>query len=259
LEENRLLPQLVLSELNTRFIGQNILHFPSLDSTMEAAKREALWGAKAGTVIIADEQTAGRGRLKRVWLSPKGGLSFSIILRPNMEYLPHMVMIASLAVVSGIRSVTGLEAQIKWPNDVLIKEKKVCGILIENDIRKNALRHTVIGIGINVNLPMKNYPLIAPLATSLSDQLGKEVSSLKLIREILKEMDNLYHFLPDTETIFARWKSRLVTLGQKVQINGGDTIYSGLAESVTKDGNLMLRQKDGSLIKIIVGDVNLKY
>jgi BirA family transcriptional regulator, biotin operon repressor / biotin---[acetyl-CoA-carboxylase] ligase len=259
LEDNGLSPQLVLNDLNTHFIGNKIIYFPSIDSTMEAAKREALWGAKAGTIIITDEQTEGRGRLKRTWISPKGGLAFSIILRPNIEYLPFMVMIASLAVASGIQSVTGMKPQIKWPNDVLINEKKVCGILIENDIRKNSLRHTVIGIGINVNLHMTDYPLISSLATSLSDQLGKEVSRLNLMREVLKEMDNLYRLLPETETIRDRWKSRLVTLGQKVEVNSGDTIISGLAESVTKDGNLMLRQKDGSLTKIIAGDVNLKY
>jgi BirA family transcriptional regulator, biotin operon repressor / biotin---[acetyl-CoA-carboxylase] ligase len=259
LEDNGLSPQLVLNDLSTRFIGHKIVYYPSLDSTMEAAKREAIWDAKAGTVIIADEQNAGRGRLNRTWVSPKGGLAFSIILRPNLEYLPFMVMIASLAVVSGIQWITGLNPQIKWPNDVLIGEKKVCGILIENDIRKNSLRHTVIGIGINVNLHMTDYPLIARFATSLSDQLGKEVSRLQVVREVLKEMDDLYYLLPDTETIQARWKSRLGTLGQKVQVNLGDAVCSGLAESVTKEGNLMLRQRDGSLIKIVAGDVNLKY
>jgi BirA family biotin operon repressor/biotin-[acetyl-CoA-carboxylase] ligase len=114
---------------------------------MDSARKEAQWGAEAGTVILADEQTSARGRLRRTWYSPKGGLCFSVILRPNIDYLPYMIMLASLAVTYSIRIITGLKPQIKWPNDVLIREKKVCGILIENDIRKNVLRHMVIGIG----------------------------------------------------------------------------------------------------------------
>src|SRR5450759_337001 len=145
MDNNILNPELIQRDLPTRFIGQKIIYYPSLTSTMDAAKKEALWGAEAGTVVLAGEQTAGRGRLQRSWLSPVGGLAFSVILRPNLSYLPYMVMLASLAVTYGIRSLTGLKPQIKWPNDVLIGEKKICGILIENDIRKNILKHMVIG------------------------------------------------------------------------------------------------------------------
>jgi BirA family transcriptional regulator, biotin operon repressor / biotin---[acetyl-CoA-carboxylase] ligase len=245
----------VLNQLKTQFIGQMILYYPTLESTMEAARREALWGAAAGTVIITDEQTAGRGRLQRTWLSPNGGLALSIILRPNLEYLPYMMMIASLAVVYSIQQVTGLQPQIKWPNDVLIKEKKVCGILIENDIRKDLLRHTVIGIGVNVNLHMTKYPEISGIATSLSDQLGREVSRLEIVCQLLVELERLYQYLPQGDYILEQWKKHLGTLGQKVQVNLGDKIYKGEAQSVTKDGNLVIRQKDGSQIKIMAGDV----
>jgi BirA family transcriptional regulator, biotin operon repressor / biotin---[acetyl-CoA-carboxylase] ligase len=259
MEDNRILPQIIQKNMDTRFIGQKILYFPSLESTMEAAKREATWGTEAGTVIVTDEQTAGRGRLNRTWYSPKGGLAFSVILRPNIEYLPFMVMLASLAVTYGIQTITGLKPQIKWPNDVLINEKKVCGILIENDIRKNVLRHTVIGIGINVNMHLPDYPLIAPFATSLSDQMGKEVSRPNMLRQVLIEMDKLYQLLPESDTIQAQWQNHMISLGQVVQVNSGDHIYSGVAESVTRDGSLMLRLKNGSLMKVIAGDVNLKF
>jgi BirA family transcriptional regulator, biotin operon repressor / biotin---[acetyl-CoA-carboxylase] ligase len=258
MEYDLISPNLIINNLKTRFIGQKIIHYTSLKSTMETAKREANWGVEAGTVIVADEQTDGRGRLARTWVSPKGGLAFSLILRPNIEYLPFMMMMTSLAVANSIQSVTGLKPWIKWPNDVLLNEKKVCGILIENDIRKNSLRHTIIGIGINVNINMPDYPLIAPIATSLSDQLGKPVSRLTMIREVLTEMDNLYQYLPQGDVIFNQWRDRLINLGQMVNVNTGDSISSGIAESVNRDGSLMLRQRDGSLIKVIVGDVNLK-
>jgi BirA family biotin operon repressor/biotin-[acetyl-CoA-carboxylase] ligase len=255
--ENELSPEIILRGLKTRFIGQKIIYFPSLGSTMEAAKREALWGAEAGTIVITDEQMAGKGRLQRSWISPRGGLALSIILRPNIDHLPYMVMIASLAVVYSIQRVTGIKSVIKWPNDVMIKFKKVSGILIENDIRKNTLRHTIIGIGVNVNFQAEKYPEIAPIATSLSDELKKEVSRLEVLQQLLVEMDRLYQLLPETGVILEQWTENLVTLGQKVEVMMGDKIYKGKVESVTKDGSIMLRQDGGGLIKIIAGDVSL--
>jgi len=151
-----------------------------------------------------------------------------------------------------------LKPQIKWPNDVLINYKKVCGILIENDIRKNDLKHMIIGIGINVNVKVNQLPEIANIATSLSDQLGRQISRAEVLRAMLVEIDRLYSELPQGETLFNQWKSNLVTLGQQVQINMGDKIYTGLAEDVTEDGSLMLRQKDGYLVKIIAGEVMFK-
>jgi len=169
-----------------------------------------------------------------------------------------MVMLAALAVTYGIRSLTGLKPQIKWPNDVLIGERKVCGILIENDIRKDVLKHMIIGIGINVNLQIDQHPEIASFATSLSDQLGRPISRGEVLRSVLVEMDRLYIDLPQSERLFNQWKSNLVTIGLQVQVNMGNQIYTGLAESVTDDGSLMVRQKDGHLVKIIAGDVMLR-
>jgi BirA family transcriptional regulator, biotin operon repressor / biotin---[acetyl-CoA-carboxylase] ligase len=257
MEETSLSPELIVRDLPTRFIGQKVIYYPALKTTMEAAKKEAQWNSPAGTVIIAEEQTAGRGRLQRRWTSPRGGLTFSVILRPNMEYLPSMVMIASLAVVRGIEIVTGLKPQIKWPNDVLIREKKVAGILIENEIRQNSLKYCIIGIGINVNVHIPDYPEIASLATSLSDQTGQIVPRLDLVRQLLIEMEALYMELSQNNLIFDQWKNRLITLGQKVEIQIGEHIYRGTAETVHPDGSLDLRQKDNSLYKVFAGDVRL--
>jgi BirA family transcriptional regulator, biotin operon repressor / biotin---[acetyl-CoA-carboxylase] ligase len=258
IDNNFLNAELIQRDLPTRFIGHKIIYYPSLNSTMDAAKKEAQWEVEAGTVIVAGEQTAGRGRIQRSWFSPAGGLAFSVILRPNISYLPFMIMLASLAVSYGIRSITGLKPQIKWPNDVLIGEKKICGILIENEFRKNALKHVVIGIGLNVNLQVDQFPEIAGIATSLSDQLKRQIPRSEVLRSVLIEMDRLYTELPKGEILFQQWKNNMVTLGQQVQFNMGDQIYTGRAESVTENGALMIRQKDGHLVQIIVGDVMLR-
>jgi BirA family biotin operon repressor/biotin-[acetyl-CoA-carboxylase] ligase len=127
----------ITNNLNTRFVGQRVIYYPSVASTMEVAKREAQKGAAEGTIIIAGEQTAGKGRRERLWLSPKGSIALSVIFYPDIVYLPSIVMLASLAVVHAIEAATGLKAQVKWPNDVLVHGKKVCGILVESELRRN--------------------------------------------------------------------------------------------------------------------------
>lgn len=251
-------PSEITRSLSTRFIGHRVLYYPEVDSTMEAARREALWGALAGTVILANRQTAGKGRLKRTWLSPPGCLAFSLIMRPNLVHLPSMVMLASLGIVYAIRGLTGMRPQIKWPNDILLNDKKICGILIENDIRKNVLHHSVIGIGINVNVTISEFPEIASTATSLSDQLGREYSRQDLLIRCLTEMDSLYQLLPDTAYIREQWVKHMITIGQKVQVTWGDKVMVGVADSVSDNGNLLLRQSEGKLIEIIAGDVTLQ-
>lgn len=149
---------------------------------MEVAKREAQRGAVEGLVVIADEQTAGRGRIGRTWLSPKGSIALSIILYPDVAYLPFLIMLASLGVVHSIKAVTGLKSSIKWPNDVLVNNRKVCGILIESELRGNIADYAIIGIGINVNLRLADFPKISQIATSLSHELGRDISRLDIIR-----------------------------------------------------------------------------
>jgi BirA family transcriptional regulator, biotin operon repressor / biotin---[acetyl-CoA-carboxylase] ligase len=248
----------ITRSLNTRFIGQRVLYYPVLGSTMDDARREALWGARAGTVILADQQTNGRGRVQHNWLSPEGCLAFSVILKPNLDYLPYIVMLSSLAVVYAIRAVTGLRPQIKWPNDVLINDKKVGGILVENDIRKNTLHHSIIGIGVNANINLLEFPEIAAMATSLSDQVGREINRQDLLCRCLTEMDTLYQLFPDTGYIVQQWQKNMVTIGQKIQIVWKDKVVTGIAESVSSVGNLILRTSEGKQVEIIAGEVNLQ-
>ena len=244
--------------LTTRFIGQKIIYFQRLTSTMEAARQGAWGGAKEGTVIIAGEQTAGRGRLKRAWHAPGGNIALSIILYPEAAGLPYLVMIASLAAACSIESVTGLNAKIKWPNDILIKEKKVAGILIENEVKGDRVANAIVGIGINIALRPDDYREISATATSLETELGKQVSREEIIRNLLTEFERLYLELPDTEVIFKAWRDRLVTLGKQVRAHWRENIIEGIAESVDESGALMIRLADGSLTQVVAGDVTLR-
>ena len=255
--KNSLLSASITKDLGTRFVGQRVIYHPRLASTMEVAKREARLGAAEGTVVVAGEQTGGRGRMGRLWLSPKGNIALSIILHPGLVYLPSLIMLASLAVVHSIEAVTRLKAQIGWPNDVLVGGKKVCGILVESDVQGETVAYAVIGIGMNVNLRAADFPEISSTATSLSDEMGGEVSLAGMIRQLLVEIEELYQTLLAGESVYHEWRDNLVTLGRKVRASSGDISYEGIAESVDRDGRLLLRRSDGSLIKVIAADVTL--
>jgi BirA family biotin operon repressor/biotin-[acetyl-CoA-carboxylase] ligase len=255
--ESNLSPAAIIGNLGTRFIGQRVIYYPKLESTMDEAKRQAQQGAAEGTVVIAEEQTAGRGRIKRAWLSPRGSIALSIILYPEVGYLSSLIMVASLGVVHCIEKVTGLKPEIKWPNDVLINGKKVCGILVESEVKGNRAAYATLGIGINVNIKLSAFPEIQPLATSLSHELGRDVSQLDMLRCLLAEIERLYLALPSGDAVYREWRDNLVTLGKKVQVKAEETSYEGIAESVASDGSLLLRQPDGNLAKIVAGDVNM--
>ena len=258
MEEKEITAESFTGNIGTRFIGQRVLYFPRLASTMDLARGEARKGAGKGLVVIADEQTAGRGRKQRSWLSPRGCIAMSVVLRPRLAYLPSLIMVASLAVVRSIRLVTGLEPRIKWPNDVIINGKKVCGVLIENEVTGARVDYSIIGRGINVNLSLSGFPDIMPIATSLSDELGRDVSRPELVICLLTELEKLYLELPDTGCVYNEWRDMLATLGRQVVARMGDKDVYGIAESADSDGSLLIRQRDGAMFRIVAGDVTLR-
>jgi BirA family biotin operon repressor/biotin-[acetyl-CoA-carboxylase] ligase len=247
----------IKSRLNTKFVGQQLYYYHQVATTMEAARELAKKGTAEGTVIIADTQTAGRGRLGRAWLSPEGSLAMSLILKPSLDNLPQLVMIASLAVVRTIKHVAGLETQIKWPNDILIKGKKVCGILIENEVKGDKVNFAIIGIGINVNFDPLAFPEISDIATSLSHELGAEISKVELTIALLSELEQLYLEAQAGTPIYREWQGNMEMLGSWIQVRTGEAIEQGKAETVTQNGNLTLRRADGSLTEIVAGDVTI--
>jgi BirA family biotin operon repressor/biotin-[acetyl-CoA-carboxylase] ligase len=243
--------------LTTRFIGQNVLYYPVTTSTNDIARQQALAKCPEGTAIIADRQTSGRGRLKREWVTPQGNIAVSVVLYPARKDLPFLTMLAALAVQCGIRKTTGLKCQLKWPNDVLINGKKVCGILLESRAAVNSVDYAIIGIGINVNIKLADYQEISAIATSLADETGKEVSRVVLLQNLFLEMEKLYLRPRAGESILAEWRDNLVNIGKQVHIRAGDDVFEGIAESVADDGSLMLRCTDGRLMKFTAGDVTL--
>lgn len=249
----------IVENLRTKFIGQNILYYPVTSSTMDMAKQAIRDSAEEGTIVIADHQTAGRGRLGRTWLSPPdSSILLSIILFPGLEQLPRLTMVACLAVARSIEKVTGLEPVIKWPNDVLIDGKKVSGVLIESDVHGDTVNFAIVGIALNVNLDPSSIPEISDTATSLKQVLGREVSRLQVLESLLGEFEQLYQALRRGEPIDKEWRRRLETLGKEVAVRCGGEVKEGYAESVDDEGNLLLRRPDGSLLTIAAGDVTLR-
>ena len=245
-------------ELATDFIGQNLFYFASVTSTNDIARQQALGKSPEGTAVIAERQTSGRGRLKREWVSPEGNIAVTVVLYPDRKNLYFLTMLAALAVQRGIEKTTGVKCQLKWPNDVLVNGKKVCGILLESKASVESVDYALVGIGINVNMKIADHPEIAAIATSLALETASEVSRTELLRNLFIEMEKLYLRLRAGESILAEWRDQLVTLGKKVFVRSGDEAFEGTAESVADDGSLLLRCVDGKLLKFNAGDVTLK-
>jgi BirA family transcriptional regulator, biotin operon repressor / biotin---[acetyl-CoA-carboxylase] ligase len=232
-------------------------YFPTLDSTNTYAMRLPSGEAHEGIVIITDHQTAGRGRVERVWEGfARQQLTFSVILTP--PFAANWLMMASaLAVHEAITGVTGLAPAIKWPNDVLIGGKKVCGILIETS---GAI--AVIGIGVNVNGTFAQRPELAARATTLEDEAGHPLSREPLAAAILLALAEHYEAMRSQgdagrEAVRVAWRDRLITLGTEVRVDQGQTQITGWAEDVAEDGALIVRRDDGERVLITWGDVSI--
>ncbi len=241
--------------LKTRYMGREALFFPVTTSTMDEARKLAEQGAPNGAAAIAGRQEAGRGRTGRSWLSPEGGLATTIVLRPPANALHLLPAIASVAVYNAIGRM-GVKASIKWPNDVLVSGKKVCGILIENGFNAGNLVYSIVGIGINVNFETTKFPEIADIATSLSVELRKEVSIPQVALNLYSELEKLYDRISEPDFIMGEWTRHMGTIGKRVSVNTGSGMLEGIAESVNPGGNLVLRLDDGSMREVVAGDVS---
>jgi BirA family biotin operon repressor/biotin-[acetyl-CoA-carboxylase] ligase len=244
--------------LTTRFVGRRLEYRAVLGSTQDLARRLAQAGAAEGTVVLAGRQTAGRGRLGRSFISPRGGLYFTVVLRPAPEHLRPLPIIAALAVARGLERVAGLRTALKWPNDVLVGGRKVCGILVESELMGQAVSYALVGIGLNVNADMAAYPEIAAIATSAAVEAGCPVSREALAAVVLSELEALYLAAQAGRWVQDEWRARLETLGRQVRVTFGQTVEEGLAEDVDGDGSLILRRADGSRVTIVAGDVTLR-
>jgi BirA family biotin operon repressor/biotin-[acetyl-CoA-carboxylase] ligase len=259
-----LIPQEVQRGLSTTYIGKKIFYFSELKSTNIIAKEKALHRMEAideGTIIIAERQTAGKGRLGREWFSPAGGIWLSIILYPQLppSYIPRITLMTAVAVVKAIKICTQIESQIKWPNDILINEKKVCGILTEMSAELDIINWVVVGIGINANIDHRDFPEdIQKNTISLKETSGKEISRVKLAQTFLQEFEKYYEKLKRKEfpSILREWKLYSHTLGRKIRVDMGERIITGEAVDINKEGALVLKKEDGERVEIISGTVS---
>jgi len=243
--------------LNTKLIGKKIHYFDYLASTMDLAMQLGMDGAASGSVVLAESQIKGRGRLGRGWFSPKyKGIYLSLILRPKIlpSACPILTLMSAVSICEAIKEAVGLDAQIKWPNDVLIYNKKLAGILTEMNAEVDKVNFVVIGIGLNVNNDKKS--LIAG-ATSIKEQQGVEINRVVLLQEILRRIENNYFLLEDRGPgeIVNKWRNFNLTLGTRVKVDYQNRHIEGQAADIDADGALLIRKDSGLIQKISSGDV----
>ncbi len=251
-------PEEILDGLQTKQMGRSVYFTDSTDSTNEEAKRHALMGVPDGSLFITEEQTMGKGRLGRVWTSPKGGgLWFSILCRSHLSPLQisNMTLITGLAVCRAIRSETGCEVMIKWPNDIVIGSRKVCGILTEMAAEVGKIEYVIPGIGINVNIP--SFPKeLALKATSLQIETGKPLRRAKLLQAVLVELENaLAAFENAPEQFPDEYRRLCVSLHKRVRFFRNGEPRDGQAVDISPEGELIVQEDNGEIASIYSGEV----
>jgi BirA family biotin operon repressor/biotin-[acetyl-CoA-carboxylase] ligase len=260
----RLYPELVAHRLGTSLVARTIVYAPEIDSTNRAAKDQALQGAREGTMVVAEHQRRGRGRLDRRWTAPPGsGILCSLIFYPDLPVASafRMTMLASVAVARTISAVCGLDAGIKWPNDVYVNGRKVCGVLTECLADHDRMRYCVIGIGINVLGGFDDHPQLAGIATSLSAEAGHAVSRLGVLRGMLRDIDTEYARFSRTQGrhLLDIWERFSLVRDREVTLHApGEPPLRGIARGITADGHLLLRDEQGLEHTVLCGDISLR-
>lgn len=252
--------------LKTKLLGRKIYHYPEVVSTNDIAKKlirgEAIEGGAMhhivhGTVILAEIQTKGKGRLGRDWASPRGGIWLSCILSaPKPQSASLLTLLTSVAVARAIQALTSLPVKIKWPNDLLVHGKKVAGILSEK-----VAEYVIVGIGVNLNVSPQALPEnLRSLATSLKAESGEDIPQVKFIQILLKELEKIYLRLKEGEAsiVLQEWKSLNTTLGSWVKVRSFTEVWEGQAVNVDREGYLLVRLADGTLKRVASGDVTLR-
>ena len=250
--------------LRTSFVGNRVVYRETADSTQNIAISLAGRPESHGSVVIAEQQKSGRGRQKRRWLSPVGGIWISVVLKPSIptNKITLLPFAAALAVCDAIKT-TGLGAQLKWPNDVMISGKKVAGILLDVSAEADQANYVVIGIGINANID--SVAISARLEgikiTSISDELGHSISRLDLTKSLLENLERYYLEMEHhgTSVILQKWKENSDMLGRKVTVVQNGKTIQGVAADINDDGSLRLKIDHGGDINIVSGDIHARY
>ncbi len=243
-------------ELVDRFHPRAIRYFSQIASTNDVALEWMTSGAVEGSLVVADEQLKGKGRLGRVWYTPPGtAVIVSVILRPKYEALSQVTMLGALAIYDMVKGLGIKSVDIKWPNDVMLNGFKVSGILPESVWEYGQLAGVVLGMGINVRTNFSNTEL-ALKAISIEPVLGRRVERIELLADLISRID-YWSMRLGSDALFDTWKSRLVTVGREVRINTAAKEVIGLAIDVDRDGTLLVRRADGQIERVIAGDIAL--
>jgi len=255
----------IMAALTTRLFGRNLVFLERTGSTNDVARDLAAQGAAEGTVVVTDEQTAGRGRMGRRWLAPPSTCVLcSILFRPDLPLpqVPRLTMLCSLAAADALWEVAGLRAELKWPNDLVSTARprcwhKLAGILTETGMERERVSFAVVGVGINVNVEAGVLSALAADATSVLAETGQAVDRAELLAALLDGVEARYERLRAGEGPHAEWSARLATLGRSVKVVTSTGVVAGTAEAVDEDGALLLRTADGALHRFLAGDVTL--
>jgi BirA family biotin operon repressor/biotin-[acetyl-CoA-carboxylase] ligase len=249
---------------DNKTVGRDMRVFEQTSSTNDVVEKLARDGVKEGMVVFAESQTRGRGRLGRRWLSPpRKGLWFSVLLRPDLQpqAATQLTVAAATALLRAIRDQAGITPEIKWPNDILIKGRKVAGVLTELSAELDHIKHLTLGVGVDVNLNASEFPAeLRKTATSLKIESGRPIHRADLAAAILRELDRDYERIRSRrfDEVADEWEAHCTTLGRRVTIQVGDRVLQGEAEALDDDGALLLRTQHGHLERIIGGDVSLQ-
>ena len=258
-----LLPWEITSGLKTKIFGKQVYYFDSIDSTQTQAMKIASDEANNGTVIIAEKQTSGKGRLGRKWISPKGGIWLSIILHPKFDIsvITLFPIASALALSNAIEKTLNIKSELKWPNDITIKGKKVAGMLVDASLESNKIENLILGVGINFNVDVKQIEKILKNTpnfygiTSLSEQ-NKTVKSILLVQSFLMELEQIYNLLNtgDTKKIIRDWTRRSSTIGQNIELSTENGKIRGKAIKIDEDGALVILENKKNR-RITSGDI----
>lgn len=245
-------------------IGRDIRAFNETTSTNDVADKLGRDGVKEGVVVFAESQTKGRGRLGRNWVSSQGkGLWFSVLLRPKLspQAATQITIASATALARALKNAAGVACEIKWPNDILVKERKLCGILTEMSAELDRINYIVLGIGVNVNFEESDFPVeLRKIATSLAIETGRKFKRVEVAASILRELNHDYARIcsGDFERVADEWEDSCTTIGRNVEIACGNRVVHGRAESLDPEGALLVRTQHGLLERIIGGDVTLR-
>jgi BirA family transcriptional regulator, biotin operon repressor / biotin---[acetyl-CoA-carboxylase] ligase len=242
--------------LETRLSNHPFRFFPQVDSTNDLAREWLLHGAAQGAAVIADEQVKGRGRKGRYWHTPPGvALAVSVILRPRPDALHQITMLGALAIASTLTALGAVDVGIKWPNDVLLKGRKVSGVLVEAAWDNDQLRGVVLGMGVNIRVDFTDTDL-EQTAISIEPALGHPVDRADVLARLLHHVDTWTAKLGTTE-LFETWRSKLVTIGCPIIVHTPNGDISGTAEEVDREGALFVRDASHALQRIVAGDIEM--